>query len=138
MPRRTGIPIGVRVVYFALCEKRQRIKIGTTAQLDLRLPSLRSDEGAPVKLLRALPGSYRQERWVHRRFAHLRPSITEWFTVAPELLAFIESMASLPTDEEIEREKQERIARQLAEWRVRHPLGPIMGRGRAATLADHG
>jgi hypothetical protein len=85
-------------VYFM--RSGDHIKIGTSVNVDARLQEIRKagsaafPEGVNVKetiLLASIPGSYEQERELHRHFAHLR-TVGEWFTAAPELIEYIESL----------------------------------------------
>jgi len=63
-----------------------RIKIGTTTNLERRLVVIPHDE-----LLATEPGSFSVEHHRHRQFANLRLT-GEWFTAAPQLLTFVESI----------------------------------------------
>ena len=74
----------VGVVYFARVQ--ERIKIGTTVDLRSRMQALGVDE-----VLHTIPGSYKLENELHRRFDHLRIK-NEQFEPAPELLDFIEAL----------------------------------------------
>lgn len=72
-------------VYFARFS--DRIKIGWSANPAIRLKGIPHDE-----VLAIVPGTMLDERRCHAAFAHLR-TVGEWFTVKPDLVAFI---ASLP------------------------------------------
>ena len=74
----------IGVVYFARVQ--ERIKIGTTVDLKSRMLALSVDE-----VLYTIPGSYKLENELHRRFNHLRIK-NEQFEPAPELLDFIEAL----------------------------------------------
>jgi hypothetical protein len=77
------------VVYFIQAEGGGPIKIGvTTGSAETRLASLQT--GSPVKLriVTTTPGDPALERKLHHRFAAHRLH-GEWFSPAPELLAFI-------------------------------------------------
>jgi hypothetical protein len=66
-----------------------RIKIGTTIDMKHRMASLPHDE-----ILAVEPGSYWVENRRHRQFAKHR--ITgEWFSMAPELMSYIEWIAKM-------------------------------------------
>lgn len=76
------------VVYYARCD--QRIKIGTTRNVDNRMRSLKADE-----LLAVESGGYDLERRRHRQFDHLR--ITpgqEYFEPGDDLLEHIRQLAA--------------------------------------------
>lgn len=66
------------------------IKIGTSANIPMRLKMILCHQPYPVDLLVAWPGSVRDEREVHRMFkgSHIA---REWFRPTPELLAYIVS-----------------------------------------------
>lgn len=76
------------VVYFIEAEGSGRIKIGTTDRLDKRLAALRASSPLPLNLIATIAGDFNDERRLHHRFAHLRLH-GEWFSAAPELLAFL-------------------------------------------------
>lgn len=73
-------------VYFA--GAGGQIKIGWSRKVASRLAQLQVGCASPLKLLGTIPGGRATERRIHERFAHLRLT-GEWFTAAPELLAFI-------------------------------------------------
>jgi hypothetical protein len=62
------------------------IKIGFTTNLRQRLSSIPHDE-----VLATVPGTMRDEKHFHQRFAHLRHA-REWFRPGDDLLAYIESI----------------------------------------------
>jgi hypothetical protein len=73
-------------IYFA--DAGGQIKIGWSRKVSARLAQLQVGCASPLKLLGTMPGGLAVERRIHERFAHLRLS-GEWFTAAPELLAYI-------------------------------------------------
>jgi len=73
------------VVYFI--RQGDFVKIGTSRQLDKRLSTLRQEWG-DFEYLGSIPGGFKREQKLHRRFAQLRV-LGEWFEASPELLAFI-------------------------------------------------
>jgi len=86
--------------YFMRCG--QFVKIGASLDPLFRLHSIRRTGGilAPpgidlseTELLATELGGFDRERRLHFRFAHLRHT-GEWFTEAPELTAYIESLTS--------------------------------------------
>lgn len=81
VPNRTK-PTGL--VYFIQFD--QRIKIGYTTDLHLRLRALPHD-----KVLATLAGTMQLEKRLHRKFAHLRV-VGEWFTIGDDLLAYIDGI----------------------------------------------
>jgi hypothetical protein len=62
-----------------------RVKIGFSAHLRKRMEVIPHEE-----FLGQIPGTMRDEKNLHRRFAHLRTT-GEWFKADNELLTFIES-----------------------------------------------
>ena len=84
--------------YFMRCG--QFIKIGASVSPLFRVQSIRRTGGvlAPAdldlsetELLATESGGYDRERELHAKFAHLRHT-GEWFTEAPELTEYIESL----------------------------------------------
>jgi len=65
------------------------VKIGYSTNVAERLASLQTASPTKLELLATFPGSPRDERQLHERFAGLH-STGEWFRKTPELLAFIE------------------------------------------------
>lgn len=78
-------------VYFA--DAGGQIKIGWSKKVSQRLAQLQTGSASPIKLLGTMPGGLAVERRVHAKFAHLRLS-GEWFTAAPELLAYVDEVAT--------------------------------------------
>jgi hypothetical protein len=62
------------------------IKIGFSTNIQQRLRVLPHDE-----LLAKIPGTMRDEKVLHRQFAHLRQQ-GEWFRKEPDLLAYIDTL----------------------------------------------
>lgn len=73
-------------VYFV--RAGNRIKIGMSSDVPRRVKSLQTASSEPLQLLAIKQGGRAEEKSLHDRFAHLRQH-GEWFTAAPELLAFI-------------------------------------------------
>jgi hypothetical protein len=81
------------IVYFVQCNGADGpIKIGWTRGLRGRLKELRIANPYRLTVLGALKGRATQEAQIQARFKHLRVA-GEWFTPAPELLAFIREHA---------------------------------------------
>lgn len=74
------------MIYF-LQRSNGDIKIGVTINLNQRLSQLRKKHGN-LNVIRVVEGYERKEWQLHQRFAPLRQD-GEWFTPAPELLAYI-------------------------------------------------
>lgn len=74
-----------KFVYAA--ERDGRIKIGIAVDVPARMYTL----GAA--LLAAIPGNYRDEQALHRRFTHLRIQ-GEWYTDCEELRSWISTLPS--------------------------------------------
>lgn len=79
---------GGEVVYFVLSGDN-RIKIGTSANVEKRLEALQTSSATKLSLLLTVPGGIDMETELHRRFKHIRES-GEWFKGTPELRSFIE------------------------------------------------
>lgn len=75
------------VVYFVQAECGL-IKIGTTADIEWRMKSLRGQSPVPLTLLATVPGRRTEEHEFHRRFAAHRLH-GEWFKRCPEIEAEI-------------------------------------------------
>lgn len=88
--RRTGQ--GLPCVYFLRRKSDGLIKIGYSTNLELRLRDIRSGAG-PVEVLATIEGGAREESSLHLQFQKARKH-GEWFRPVPDLLNFIESLAS--------------------------------------------
>lgn len=82
-------------VYFVQSGLEGPIKIGASSNVKQRLVDLQMGSPQPLKLLAQVRGSKREEREVHRRFAHLRVR-GEWFSPAAELIEYISTIPVLP------------------------------------------
>jgi hypothetical protein len=77
-------------VYLAQRERDGAIKIGVSWSPWQRVKSLATKHKSPVELLAETEGGRRLESDLHWRFrAHAVPGENEWFTPAPEVLAYI-------------------------------------------------
>lgn len=83
-------------VYFVEAIGSDRIKIGFTTKFERRMKALRTGCPFPIVLLHSEPGTLRDERATHRRFAtSVAVPGSEWFHATPELRAYVkERMAS--------------------------------------------
>jgi hypothetical protein len=79
------------VVYFMQVAPDGPIKIGWTKVLSQRLSQVQTTSPHEIRLLATTPGDDSLEGRLHKRFAHLHLR-GEWFSPAPELLAFISSL----------------------------------------------
>lgn len=88
-------------VYMLRCEGF--VKIGYSVDPHVRLRQIRSMDGtkypaglncSTTELLATECGGIDRERELHQRFAHLRHT-GEWFTEAPELTEYIESLSEV-------------------------------------------
>ena len=61
------------------------IKIGWTSNLDKRMKAYPPD----TTLLAVMPGTRKDERAIHKRFAHLLTHGREWFPLAPQITEYI-------------------------------------------------
>jgi len=65
------------------------IKMGYTEYVEQRLKSLQTGHYDTLKILKAISGSIKSERALHKKIKHIRLR-GEWFKPAEELLDFIE------------------------------------------------
>lgn len=66
------------------------IKIGWTSDLERRMRGYSPDS----TLLAVHPGTRKDERAVHRKFAHLKTHGREWFPLAPQITEHIDSVVA--------------------------------------------
>jgi Meiotically up-regulated gene 113 len=89
-------------VYFAAREGY--VKIGSTIDLAARIRTiaagasmLQGMTAGPVTLLATMPGGFKEEKALHKRFSHLRVDPgREWFVYAGKLRDFVEGLQSVP------------------------------------------
>lgn len=79
------------VVYFVCADGSDAIKIGFTTDLKRRIRNLECASGRRATLLHSMPGTYDDERSLHRRFKAARLD-GEWFEAVPELLLHIDNL----------------------------------------------
>ena len=88
-----------QIVYFIRCQ--QFVKIGISKNPAARLQQIRRGGGSHFprlldvetsELIATEAGGFAREKELHARFAHLRHT-GEWFTEAPELTEYIESLS---------------------------------------------
>jgi hypothetical protein len=83
-----GVPARQNCVYFLLNPRTCEVKIGFTSDLNARMSSLKSGAGSELSLIRLIDGGRATEKWLHRRFAHLRRS-GEWFSYHDDMLSIV-------------------------------------------------
>lgn len=66
------------------------IKIGWTSNLNDRMRKYHPDD----RLLAVMPGTRKDERRIHRRFAHLLTHGREWFPLAPQITEYIDQVVA--------------------------------------------
>jgi hypothetical protein len=76
------------VIYFAQTPTGS-IKIGKAVDIDRRIGQLEDMFRGPVALLGTMSGGVKEEKQLHRRFAHLRFVGTEQFRPGPDLMELI-------------------------------------------------
>lgn len=86
-------------VYFVLAPEVERIKIGRTKDVRLRLASLRSHSPMELELLGRMPGGATVEEYLHCTFASKRVR-GEWFDAAPSIRRVAESGELPPPKDE--------------------------------------
>jgi hypothetical protein len=80
------------LIYFIQATGGGPIKIGTTCRLTERLRYLRRETGEDLVALAVMDGGRKEEKALHRRFAHLRVekyALSERFHPGDDLLDFI-------------------------------------------------
>lgn len=77
------------LVYFILAENN-KIKIGSTNNMEGRLSSLSIISPCKLELLGVIEGDHKKEKELHKKFKHIH-SHGEWFNQHPELLKFIKN-----------------------------------------------
>lgn len=77
-----------QIVYFALAEGTDRVKIGRTNNIKRRLKDLQTGCPVPLKVIYELPGDNSLEKELHKRFSHLWIDY-EWFQFAEEMKVFL-------------------------------------------------
>lgn len=77
-------------VYFITADHDEwPVKIGFTEKLNsVRISGLQTGSPRKLVMLASLPGTYQDERFLHRKFAAHRLT-GEWFSRTPELMALI-------------------------------------------------
>jgi hypothetical protein len=81
------------IVYYVTWDKGETVKIGTTTNPKSRFHAYTAKRGRPVDLLAAHPGSYDEEKSIHRRHSHLRVvNERELFKNGPDLLEHISNV----------------------------------------------
>jgi hypothetical protein len=98
------------------------IKIGTSKSLRHRLSELQVGFPGTLRVLCAVLGDWRDERWLHRKLRALRIR-GEWFRAEPSLREFIASLPigfDLRSERHVQHEREQAAALEL----VRHLLCP--------------
>lgn len=82
-------------VYFIVNKTTKSIKIGFSTDPLARLKSLRTGSSHPLELIKFIPGSFKLESSLKKRFKHLSIDKTyEWFRAEKELTDFIAKQSS--------------------------------------------
>lgn len=82
-------------IYFILAEGAGRVKIGWSSDMRTRFDFFATSSPFPLTVLHLITAPKDQERFYHRRFAHLRVH-KEWFLYTDELKEFIENLKREP------------------------------------------
>lgn len=75
-------------VYFLLSDNL--VKIGWTGDVDRRL----SEYGPGARILAVMPGTRKDEGWMHRKFSDLRTNRREWFSYHPRVMEEVERIVT--------------------------------------------
>jgi hypothetical protein len=116
----------VAVSVYLIRDEHDRVKIGYTTDSEARLQALQSATADRLRIVRIFAGTgYPTERWLHKKFAHLRLS-GEWFQFSPDMLHIIPPdeipVPRRPVEPTVER------SRDIGEW--------IRGYDRLGLLTD--
>jgi hypothetical protein len=76
------------MIYFVRETEDGFIKIGTTVRLTERLKQLEAEFDVKLEVLAVIAGGRKEEKMLHRRFAHNHPW-REWFSPSEDLLRYI-------------------------------------------------
>lgn len=83
---RTDMPPAVTsIVYYISLDDGVSVKIGTTTNPRTRFGALQKRATGLMTVHVAEPGSFREERTLHRKFRHLATGRNEYFTLTAEL-----------------------------------------------------
>jgi Meiotically up-regulated gene 113 len=85
----TPIPVGAGESQFCASGAFSLRNPSFKSSFRRRIHKLQTDSPCPLELLHIEPGSPKQEKLFHRRFAAIRAN-GEWFHKTPELLEFVE------------------------------------------------
>lgn len=85
-----------RGIYFIFAAEVNRIKIGQTTNVNMRLSSLQSASPCNLSLIAVIPGDHESESRLHERFAHDHFK-GEWFVYSPRLRAYLIAEAQMKT-----------------------------------------
>lgn len=97
------------LIYF-LRSPSGSIKIGATIRLSRRIKELTGEFGGGLEVLGVANGFYKEEKELHKRFAHLRQA-GEWFDPGDDLIEYIASESESWTPETKTLERPIRHAR---------------------------
>jgi hypothetical protein len=87
-----GFMLGRSMIYFAIVEETNHVKIGYTYNdrlLKKRLSYLQTGNPHSIKLFASFPVSQEIERWLHGRFREFRV-LGEWFHFTEPIKSWIE------------------------------------------------
>lgn len=79
------------MIYFIQNQITGRIKIGYSKEPDCRIKNLQTGNDAELKVLFSIPGGYKEETELRKRFKHLHYR-GEWYDCKAELAEYIESV----------------------------------------------
>lgn len=91
-PRKTN-RLGNFIYFFQIDTPEKFIKIGFATNVDIRLSNVRVSSPYNIEVLAVIEGSTLLEAEIHQKFAAHRVR-GEWFSPAPELLAFIDTLTN--------------------------------------------
>ena len=85
-------------VYFVQRMDTCEVKVGFSAILTHRLWRIADDEGAEIRVLGVIPGTYELEQELHKHFAGARVRGREWYFPSQEIMEYVEAHTNQPDD----------------------------------------
>lgn len=99
------------VVYLMQFGEGCPVKVGYTSNIGLRLEVIGASHWRPMSLLYVVAGNRRLEGQLHRRWTRHRIGSTEWFSPAPEILAWWEEQRAREPTLEVQLARSLRLMR---------------------------
>lgn len=113
-------------IYIVQLGDQPWVKIGFARDVEERIATLQTANHERLRLRVGYPGTFRDERALHRRFGEYRSEGggQEWFRLAPEIEEFISQMEGEHSEVQPSLHNEERY-QTLRDWLMRWPWDPI-------------